>query len=341
MDHSYLYHITGIAVSLLPVFIFLLSLVFLDSFKLIKMRFIILTIVYGCLISGVCYLVNTFLMDSLEISRVVYQRYFAPEIEEILKGACIFFLIRRDHIGFMVDAAIFGFAAGAGFAFVENIYFLESLEDAPLVVWVVRGFGTAIMHGGTTSIFAIISKSFSDRKSSKTLVVFLPGILAAIFIHSFFNHFFLTPLVSTVVLLAVLPMVIAIVFAQSEKFTKKWLGVGFDTDQDTLNMITDGNITDTKIGRYLTSLKSRFPGEVVVDMLCLLRLHLELSVRAKGVLLMRESGFNPPVGEDIKEKFKELKYLEKSIGKTGQLAISPFLHTSSRDLWELHMLEGS
>ncbi|MFC1725623.1 PrsW family glutamic-type intramembrane protease [candidate division KSB1 bacterium] len=340
MVHSYLYHVAGIAVSLLPVFMFLISLVFLDSFKLIKIRSIILTILYGCIISGVCYLVNTFLLQSIEIDISLYSKYFAPTIEEIFKGLCIVFLIRKDHIGFMVDAAIFGFAAGAGFAFIENIYYLEALEDASIFVWVVRGFGTAIMHGGTTAIFAIMSKSYSDRKSSKGLLVFLPGIAAAIIIHSFFNHFFLPPLTSTVILLVSLPLVIIVVFTQSEKFTKRWLGVGFDTDQDMLNMITDGNITDTKIGQYLTSLKSRFPGEIVVDMLCLLRIHLELSVRAKGVLMMRESGFNPPVGEDIKDKFSELRYLEKSIGKTGQLAISPFLHTSSRDLWQLHMLEG-
>jgi hypothetical protein len=30
--------------------------------------------------------------------------------------------------------------------------------------------------------------------------------------------------------------------------------------------------------------------------------------------------------------------LEKNIGKTGKLAIAPFLHTGSRDLWQLHLL---
>jgi hypothetical protein len=36
---------------------------------------------------------------------------------------------------------------------------------------------------------------------------------------------------------------------------------------------------------------------------------------------------------------EELKYLEKSIGRTGQMAVKPFLRMSSRDLWQLYMLE--
>jgi RsiW-degrading membrane proteinase PrsW (M82 family) len=32
-----------------------------------------------------------------------------------------FFLISRKKIGFMIDAAIYGFAVGAGFSMMENI----------------------------------------------------------------------------------------------------------------------------------------------------------------------------------------------------------------------------
>jgi hypothetical protein len=46
-----------------------------------------------------------------------------------------------------------------------------------------------------------------------------------------------------------------------------------------------------------------------------------------------------PRDTDLKEKFIELEFLEKSIGPTGKLAISPIFHTSTRDLWQLFMLE--
>ena len=55
-------------------------------------------------------------------------------------------------------------------------------------------------------------------------------------------------------------------------------------------------------------------------------------------ILMRDAGFDVPVDPSIGETFEELSYLERSIGRTGKLAIMPVLRWSSRDLWQLYML---
>jgi hypothetical protein len=238
----------------------------------------------------------------------------------------------------MVDAAIYGFAIGAGFAFVENIYYLQALQDANLFIWIIRGFGTAVMHGGTTALFGIIAKNLAERRASEKIHFFLPALSIAILIHSIFNQVIASPVITTAGLLIALPLLIVVAFDRSEKSLRQWLGVGFDSDMALLEMVISGDIDSNRIGKYLLSLKTKFPGEVVADMLGLLRLHLELSVRAKGILLLRQTGFRAAADPEIKEKFEELRYLEKSIGATGQLAILPFLHTSSRDLWQLYML---
>jgi hypothetical protein len=77
---------------------------------------------------------------------------------------------------------------------------------------------------------------------------------------------------------------------------------------------------------------------VVADLLCYLRLHTELALRAKGILIMREAGFESPVDDATREKFEEMRYLETSIGRTGLLAMAPMLHISHKDLWQLYML---
>jgi 3'-phosphoadenosine 5'-phosphosulfate sulfotransferase (PAPS reductase)/FAD synthetase len=136
----------------------------------------------------------------------------------------------------------------------------------------------------------------------------------------------------------VLPLVMLLIYYRSERSLRSWLGISFDTDQELYEMLTTGDITESKAGRYLISLKDHFPGEVVADMFCMLRLHLELSIRAKGILLMRESGFESPPDRQVKETFQELEFLEKSVGKTGRLAVMPLLRWSSRDLWQLYML---
>jgi len=338
MSGPLLSYIVKTLLGLLPVAAFLLLLIVIDSYKLVRLRTLVVAIAAGAAAAGASYLLNSELLKLFGRDLAAYSRYGSPFVEEILKALVLIYFFKTQRIGFLVDGAILGFAAGAGFALVENIYFLNASPDAPVLVWLIRGFGTAVMHGGTTAMLAAITKGLADRTGKDPGLVCWPGLLGAFVIHSAFNHFFLPPLAMTALVLVVLPLIAMPVFVASEKITRRWLDVGFDSDVELLGFITAGRVTTTQVGAYLLSLKSRFPGEVVADMLCLLRIHLELSISAKGVLLMREAGFPVAVEPGIKEKFEELAYLEKSIGPTGMRTIGPLLHRSSRDLWELHML---
>ena len=75
----------------------------------------------------------------------------------VRQGAVCRWLLRKNRVGFMVDAAISGFAVGAGFAVLENLTYIPDVSAAGLVSSAIRGLGTAMMHGGTTAIFGIVS----------------------------------------------------------------------------------------------------------------------------------------------------------------------------------------
>lgn len=330
---------SGAALALLPVVLFLVALIFMDSFKLVPLRGVILALGAGLLAAGLATALNLGLLGSLGLDSRTVSRLLAPATEELLKALYVAWLVRRQRIGFQVDAAILGFAVGTGFALAENLEYLHSLSHAGLGLWVVRGFGTALLHGSTTALFAMISKSLVDKRESWGGWAFGPGLLSAIVLHGAFNHFAPRPLLGTLLLLVVMPALLVLVFERSEKGTRAWLGVGFDTDAELLGLIVSGNVSTTRAGLYLETLKARFPGTTLVDMLCLLRLHLELSIRAKGMLLAREAGFPVSVDEDVQASLNELRYLEKEIGPTGLLALKPIQARTSRDLWQLYMLE--
>ena len=323
---------------LLPVCCFLAALMYLDSYKLVPIRLIIGTIVLGCVAAIASYPLNVAGLEWLDIEFIAYTRYVAPLVEEALKAAIIIVLIRRNRIGFLVDAAIFGFAVGAGFAIFENMYYLQILPDMQLGTWIVRGFGTAIMHGGATAIFAIIAHTMVGQYPKHGFAALIPAYIIASITHSVFNHFFLTPLLNTLIVLVCLPLLLIAVFDRSERSVSDWLGMGFDADTELLELINSGELSSSKVGVYLTSLKEKFEGPIVADLLCYLRLHTELSIRAKGLLMMRESGFESKTGEETKAKLEELKFLEKSIGPTGKLAIKPFMQMSQKDLWQIYVL---
>jgi len=321
------------------VLLFLTLLIFIDSYKLIRLRDILATIFVGCAIAGLSLYANSFLIATLNIELPDYSKYVSPFVEELFKASYLIYLIAASRVGFMVDAAIYGFAVGAGFALVENIYYLYSLHSTNIMLWIIRGFGTAVMHGGTTAIFGIIAKNLSERYPHLRSQNFFLGFIAAFALHAIFNHFILPPLMTTVSLLILLPLLILLVFEKSEQATRNWLGIGFDTDMELLKMLTSGKISDTKVGEYFESIRNKFPGTIVADMLCLLRIHLELSLRAKGDMLKRQIGFKVGLDPDVSAKFAELKYLEKNIGKTGKTTLLPFLHINSRDLWQFYRLE--
>src|SRR5262252_3881750 len=135
-----------IALAFLPVLLFLAAWRVLDSYKLVSLRMVAAALAAGALAAGACYEVNTVVFQHLSENRDLYVHFGAPVVEELAKGAFWVFLIATAQVAFMVDSAICGFAVGTGFALFENFYYLQALEDRGLGIWLLRGFGTAVMH---------------------------------------------------------------------------------------------------------------------------------------------------------------------------------------------------
>jgi hypothetical protein len=312
----------------------------MDSFKLVPIRWILAALAAG----GAAALTSLWLWSALGLDlkagdAVSY--YIAPIIEETLKASIIVVLILRGRAGFLVDAAVQGFAVGAGFALVENIMYLHAFGVAPQGLWLVRGLGTAMLHGGATAIFAILARALADRYPRRPHVAFLPGLAAAIVIHSGFNQLPLPPMVQAAVVMLVLPLLLLFVFDRSERATREWMGAGMDLDIEVLQLVASETFTLTRFGQYLQELRSRFSGIVVADMYCLLRLELELSVHARALIMAREAGLELAGDEDLDASFDEREYLQRSIGKVGLIALRPLQVTSDRDRWHRQLLAQS
>jgi RsiW-degrading membrane proteinase PrsW (M82 family) len=155
-DTALMMLVAQVAFGLLPVALYLVALVVMDSYKLVRMRAVLAAVVAGLAALVVCNYLNPLVMNLTGTSQIHFSRYIAPLTEESVKAAYLVFLFRRGRIGFLVDAAILGFAVGAGFGILENIFYLSLLPDSSLFTWVLRGCGTALMHGSTTAVFAVL-----------------------------------------------------------------------------------------------------------------------------------------------------------------------------------------
>jgi len=328
----------SLVVGFLPVVLFLIALLALDSFQLVTRRQVLMSIGWGALAATLALLLNRALLDSQWISPLALRRYLAPALEEVLKAILVLALVRAHRIGFLVDAGIHGFAAGTGFALIENAWYAHALGHANPWLWVLRGLGTAVMHGSATALVGIAARAYADRKRP-IVVAALPGLAVAWLVHSAYNHLVLNPLLATAILLVVAPLALFATFELSERATRNWLGHGLDRDAELLELVHSGAIVDTPTGEYLGSLRERFTGPVVADMLCLLEIRLELAMRAKGLMLARSAGIEIPPDDSLRANLAELKFLEHSVGPTGRLAMMPLL-PEGRERWQIRLLEG-
>jgi len=218
-----------ILVSLIPVLLLLGVLLYLDSFRLINRWVLIVCLLWGGVSASISLVANTVLAERLAISFDTLSRYVAPFTEEVLKMCILLFFIFRHRIGFAIDAAIYGFAVGSGFAFTENLIYLSQLgpEQANLWIWIARGFGTAVMHGGATAAAGIIlvNRLTDSRRLGQPLFL---AVVTTYLIHAVYNAFLISPLLSAMVITLLVPALLILVFHTGEQNLRGWLDVGMD-----------------------------------------------------------------------------------------------------------------
>ena len=183
----------------------------------------------------------------------------------------------------------------------------------------MRGLGTAMLHGATTTIFAIVAKTLADRHPDRVYrwLSARPRARRSA-IHSAFNHVPLPPVAMTLLLLVALPLLVLVVFQRSEAATREWVVAGLDLDVELLQLVASDAFGYTRFGQYLQPLaRAVRAGRSSLDMFCLLRLQLELSVQAKAMLMAREAGLDVPVDDDLPAALAELAHLSSPSGRLG------------------------
>jgi len=326
-------------IALLPVIVLVIVLFRLDSHRLLGTHFMVRIFLAGCLSALVCAWINAFALEYIALDFSRYSRLVAPLIEETVKASILVYLFRTNRIGFLIDAGILGFTVGAGFSFVENIYYLHLASDAHYGVWMVRGFGTAIMHGGATALFAILAETMTERHLKMNPLLYLPGLIVAYLLHAIFNHFPISPVLSTVVTLLILPTILFLLFERNETTIHNFLEMDFATHKRLLRQIEHGQYTGCEAGRFLQDMQTKLAAPVADEMLQYFRLHTELVLSAESILLAREQGIDVEIGKQIQNMLTKMHALEKHIGRAGLRALRPHLQFTAKDMWEIHLLE--
>jgi len=167
--------------------------------------------------------------------------------------------------------------------------------------------------------------------------LFAPGLLAAMVVHSAFNHFPDQPVAVMAAALLLIPATLFFALVRSERATRHWLKTDQDSHRRLLDEIRSGRFAETAPGQSVRALVGRLPASAGNDVSQYLELKLELVLRAEEMILASQSDdtANAEITDADREKFARLSALERQLGRTALAAVNAQLGFSRNDLWEL------
>ncbi|WP_309662615.1 PrsW family glutamic-type intramembrane protease [Sphingomonas sp.] len=332
------------SIALVPVLLLTAVFIWLDVFKLMSWWETLGLLLMGGVAAAAAYPLSGVFLDTLPIGFNLYSRFVAPWIEEALKAIVIISLFRFNRIGFKLDAVISGFAVGAGFSVVENILYLMRFADLPPAVWMVRGLGTAVMHGTTLAIMAAIAHELSERETRAAAseydfnpLWFVPGLLAAIAIHTLFNQFPNQPMLAMLGTVIIAPLALMAIFRFGAGEAQQWLTVERDAHRAMLDTLSAGRFPGDPGGQRIAALAARSGAETGER----IREYWEVLTRlvlTSEETLLQQSADADRVEADIGASFTRLAQLKRDLGRSTLTALTPLLPFSRNDYWELSEL---
>ena len=336
------------AVSLIPIIVYIIFIYKIDHFALISIKRLLLLALIGMLTALACF--GLFLLTDRVISGKSAD-IIHPVIEELVKSIPLLILAFRKRIAFFIDSVICGAAVGGGFSFLENIFYLVLGDSIDLSTGLFRGLEVALIHMGCSAIIAagmMMAVRQIERKRSRTAMSWNDIIkttalfVVALAFHIFHNMFQFTPIMQFFWVLSVMIGMIAVVYFYDIDMTHRWLDKGLDMQINLLRSIEGGHLLNTPTGTFLESVKELFPPNVYFDIICYVRLQIELSVAAKTRFMLHEVGMDEPLEANKKElymsQFVELGELEKNIGPSAKMTIAPIVKLSPADTQALNNL---
>ncbi len=331
-------------VALIPVLLMAGLFAWLDVFKLMSPWEMITCLLLGSVAALIAWPLSGQVLDTLPMGYSFYSRIVAPWIEEALKGLALGVLLLTNRIGYKLDALISGFAIGAGFSVIENIFYLARFPELTTSVWLVRGLGTAVMHGATTAVLAATTHELCERslrrqgKQKFNPLWLIPGYVVASFIHLVFNQFPSYPMEVMIVTFVLAPIVLIGLMRMGEGETHQWLTEESEAHRRWLEEWKSGGFPADASGQRIKALAARLKPEqaALVRDYCIVK--AELVLAAEEELLDRDRHIDEGEAERLRAAFARLEEVKQAIGRIGYAALSRRLPFSANDEWELSEL---
>ena len=156
-------------------FIFLFVMLLFGLYGRRNVIWVLLCLIWGAVGYWGAFFVNTSLLDT-GADRTVILTFLAPLVQQILVSLGVFFVLWRERSDNLIDGAIYGWAAGLGYAALENI---EYGLAGGLNLAIARSFSTTLVSATASAITGLVMTQFYFRHRSNRAVILHSGLGAA------------------------------------------------------------------------------------------------------------------------------------------------------------------
>jgi RsiW-degrading membrane proteinase PrsW (M82 family) len=318
----------------LPLF-FLAIIRWSDFYQTGQPKFILLSLAWGVIAWFLGSLSNNLLLQSGLADQETIIHTCSPIHEEIFKGLIFLYLMRRSHFTYSVDGAVYGFAAGTGFAVIENFEYIFYSATAMIDAW-QRVLSADLVHATCSAVIGIALGIFNLKQARWRWLVFTMGLFLAISLHTIYNwishdKISLYYAIGTGVLgFAFIYFAMQLGKKQAQGWIRQKLGM--------LDGVTNGEVAlvnrlDSNQDIFFPIFE-RFGVEKARQVEKLTYLQARLGIKRKALDSFQNSSMRKALEAEIRGMQKEVRTEQRAIGTYAMLFVRGLFSEEMVSVWE-------
>jgi RsiW-degrading membrane proteinase PrsW (M82 family) len=330
--------VIAFAVAILIPLIFLFVVKSFDFYQTGSAKFIIYSSVWGIAAYFLAARINPALINHDVFSTGTVVRFVAPVIEEILKGLILLYLIRHPDFKYFLDGAIYGFAAGIGFAIFENFEYILAHQSTALILAISRVLSTNLIHATGSALIGIaLGLARFNRLGVFRTLYLVAGVGLAIAIHSGFNNMVSDGAALIFAFAAGLggAGIIAAAAMRGLKDEKGWVHENIGLTQG----VTTGEASVVQrldnVDELLAPLAKRFGEDKALQIEKFLFMQAQLAIQGKMLEKMQDEKMRLAIQAQIRELDQKMNKERKAVGAYCMLYLRNIFPASDTQLWNL------
>ena len=310
----------------------------LDLYQMGSFGNVLVSFFWGVIAVGLAFYVNGYIRSHYFSDASTIIRYVAPVAEEILKALILIVLVRRANFTYFVDGAIYGFAAGMGFAIAENFFYLYYNPGGSLGTAISRVISANLVHASATALVGIMLGKARFSRILGQIGYLIGGLLLGMFLHGLFNNIVDREipgpmlLYSTSIGFAGVGLIAFIIFrglAEQRKWIEEKLGAAdrvTGQEAKVVNKLAD-------MGEILKPFRQQFGDDKADQVEQFLLNQARLGIKRKTLDKLPDPKMRAAVEREMDEIRQKMDAARRKVGATAMLAVRVIFPPEASPLW--------